>query len=465
MKKKSMALCFMAIILGGGGGLFAQADKKFEEAASSIADKVKFGLEFNASILSANSEGVVDSLTDAGFNEDETKIGVGYEDELWGASAVLKFKPHNLFFLSGEIGEMFAGFPLTLDELYGWIKPFGKHFKFTGGIFDNTDGLADYTDDIDEFEMGIFIFGEDGAPFTEPEAEFTDTALTNGFLTDAIFGPVTLQLLLASNYSSKSASELGSGLLTQMAGMIGQGPVEIDTEERFFRIGGRVIADVGVGTFSALYKTFQWPMDIANASEGISAAVMGVSFTPYPGSKAIWNTFGGYFDLTAVENLGVSLGYTGFLPASDASDVDNVLYSGIDLRATWTGIEGLSLSTHNNISFAKGAEKDWMGQLGKDGSFITLYNAAGVTKEITEKFSINGVISNVFSKTDNSDAGKTEYDSFGVALKFIAKVSGNAEFNAGLRLDVEKTALSGYYGDADDSVTTFSIPIGIIVSF
>jgi hypothetical protein len=166
-----------------------------------------------------------------------------------------------------------------------------------------------------------------------------------------------------------------------------------------------------------------------------------------------------------VKNLGVSLGYTGFLPLNDAADVDNVLYSGLDLRVAWTGIEGLSLSTHNNISFAQGAEKDWMGILGKDASFLTLYNAIGATKEISEKFSVNAEISNTFSKTDNSDNGKIEYNSLGIAAKFIAKVGEHAEFNAGLRVDVEKNVLDGSYGDEDESVTTFSIPVGIIVTF
>jgi hypothetical protein len=456
MKKKSMALCAAVLILGGGGGrLLAQADKKFEEAAPSIADKVKFGLEFNASILSVDSEGVVDSMTDAGFNEDETKISLSYEDELWGASAALKFGNENVSFLSGGIAEMFADFPLALDELYGWVKPFGKRFKFTGGIFENTDGVADYTDDIDEFSMGVFGPGEDGELFTEPNStDETNTALVNGFLTDAIFGPVTLQLLLSSNYSKESASELTSGLLTKMA----EQDVEVDAEARFFRIGGRLIADVGVGTFSALFRTFQWPMAVVNYVSLMEGG------TGYPGERMSWTSFGAYFDLTAVENLGVSLGYTGLLPTIDDSDYDNVLYNGIDLRATWTGIEGLSLSLHNNISFAKGSDKDWSGTLpSDDSSLFTLFNGIGVTKEITEKFSVNAVVSNVFSKSDLGDSGNTKYDSLGVAAKIIAKVGENAEFNAGLRLDFEKTTSSD--GDADDSLTTFSIPVGIIVSF
>jgi hypothetical protein len=457
MKNKSIVGCLAALVLmfglDGGGGedlLFAQSDKP--------SDKVSVEVEFNASILSADSEGVVDSMTDAGFNEDETKISVSYEDELWGASVALKFGNENLRFLSGGISEMFTSSPLTLDELYGWVKPFGSHFKFTGGIFENADGVADYIDDIDEFDMGVFIPGEGSESFTEPNStDETNTVLANGFLTDAIFGPVTLQLLLASNYSKESASELASGLLTQMAGQ----EVEVDAEDRFLRLGGRVIIDAGVGTFSALFRTFQWPMAVINYVE-----LMEGGTNVYPGEKVNWTSFGGYFDLTAVKNLGVSLGYTGMLPATNDSDYDNVLYSGIDLRATWTGIEGFSLSTHNNISFAKGSDKDWSGMLpGDDSSFFTLFNAIGLTKEITEKFSVNALVSNLFSKTDLGDAGKIEYDSLGIAAKFIAKVGEKAEFNIGLRLDVEKTVLDGKFGDADDLVTTFSIPLGIKVNF
>jgi hypothetical protein len=439
--------------------MFAQSDKKFEENAPSIQDKLKFDFEFNASVLSADSDGVVDSMTDAGFNEDETKIGISYEDELWGASAAFKFGNENLRFLSGEIGEMFGpSSPLSLDELYGWIKPFGKHFKFTGGVFENTDGLAGYTDDIDDFSLGVFLPGEDGEPFSEPEPMMTSPSLTDGFLTDLIFGSLTLQLLLAANYSGESASALASDLLTKMTGS----PISVDTDQRFFRVGGRLMYDAGVGTVSALFKTFQWPTAIENyvAPNRILS-----------GSKQNYSTFGAYFDLNSIENLGLSLGYTGFITAHDADDADNTLYSGIDLRLTWTGIEGISLSIHNNISFAKGSEKEWMGLLsGTDASVFTMYNAIGATKEITERFSVNAEIMNIFAKhkTDITPVvmyNELEHDNFAITTKFIANVGENAEFNAGLRLDVTKTAISTNDVDEDDTVTTFSIPIGIVISF
>jgi hypothetical protein len=452
----------MAIL---GAPLFGQTEEP--------VDKVSVELEFNAPLLTADSEGVVDSLHGDDTGLDGTKFGLSYEDELWGASISLTFANEGLRFLNGEIGEMFAEPVLSLDELYGWVKPFGEHFKFTGGVFENTDGVADYTDDIDEFGMGVFFPGEGEDVFAEPE-ETRNGALANGFLTEAAFGPVTLQLLLSSNYSGESASDLINGLVIDPMNEAidvqnaiissideeaeGIPPIEpIDASERFFRIGGRVIVDAGIGTFAALFKTFQWPLKIVKVAEILETGQPG----NYPGSAMNWTTFGAYFDLTAVENLGVSLGYTGVIPTIDASDYDNVLYSGVDLRATWTGIEGLSLSTHNNVSFAQGAEKEWSGTLGKDASFFTLYNAIGATKELTDKFSVNGVVSNLFSKTDLGDTGKIEYDSLGIAAKFIAKVSENAEFNAGLRLDFEKMD----DGNEATSLTTFSIPVGISLKF
>jgi hypothetical protein len=450
MKGKCSVLCLMAVVLFGA--------PLFGQTGESLADKVSFELEFNASVLSLDSEGVVDSMTDSGFNDSGTKIGLAYEDELWGGSASLKFGDENLRFLSGEIGEMFAGSPLSLDELYGWVKPFGEHFKFTGGIFENKDGIADYTDDIDDFAMGVFFPGEDGEPFEEP-SEMSNTALVNGFLTDAVFGPVTVQFLLAPNYSKESASALGSDLISIMA----QSPMAVDSEARFFRFGGRIIADVGVGTVSALFKTFQWPAAIEN---GVWLALTGDPNVPYDGTKQSYPLFGAYFDLTAVENLGVSLGYSGFLLATDSSTFDDILFNGIDLRATWTGIEGLSLSTHNNVSFAKGTEKlNTAGLVGTDSSFLFLYNALGATKELTDRFSVNAVISNVLAKTDLDAAGKSTADTFGVSAKFIAKVTEHAEFNAGLNVEFLNTALSGALGDADDGLTIFSIPVGISVNF
>jgi hypothetical protein len=336
------------------------------------------------------------------------------------------------------------------------VKPFGEHFKFTGGIFENNDGVADYTDDIDDFAMGVFIGGEDDDPFSEPE-EITNTKLTSGFLAEASFGPVTAQLLLAPNYSKESAAVMFSDFL----GI--DPPAWDELSGRFFRIGGRIIGDIpNIGTVSAMIKAFQYPVEVLDIMEKAERDIPLDDPPLFGGSKADFMTFGAYFDLTAIENLGVSLGYTGFLPYSDADGVDSILWNGIDLRAMYTGIEGLSLSTHHNISFAFGAEHEWMGMLGKDCTFFNLYNAIGGTKELTEKFSVNAEIGNVLSMTDYGDADKVTVDNFFVKAKLITKVSENAEFNVGLVFDLETRSGTE---DSDYLAAVFSIPVGIKVSF
>jgi hypothetical protein len=445
----------MAIL---GAPLFGQTEEP--------VDKVSVELEFNASALAVtitDDATSVDSFADSDVGD--STLGFSYEDELWGGSVSLAFASETLRFLSLEAGEGFAEPVLSLDELYAWVKPFGPVVKFTGGIFENTDGIADYTDDIDEFGMGVFWL-EDGHA-VEPVAEYTSPVLANGFLTDIVIGPATLQLLFSSNFAGESASALSNDLVVGMYQLYGLDPGDadndgipdypiIDTDERFFRLGGRVIVDAGVGTFSAMFKTFQYPIETLNAMMAMAGA------TPYDGTKVNWTTFGGYFDYTGVENLGVSVGYTGFLQHNDNSDVDNVLFSGIDLRGTWTGIEGLSLSTHNNVSFASGKEKDWSGMLGKDQSFFSLYNAIGATKELNDKFSVNAVLSNFYEKFAFDADNKMETNTFGIGAKCIVKVAENTEFNVGAEFATSTVSITG----ADsETATTFSIPVGISLKF
>jgi hypothetical protein len=448
--KTKVVFLGLAVLSLTWGPLFAQ-----EEEESSGPDKVSLKLEFNAPVVSVDSDGVFDSLVDAGFDDEESGISLGYERELFGGAASLKFSPESLRLLDGDIGDMFGDGPLSLDELFVWVKPFGSYFKFTGGVFENTDGVADYTDDIDIYGMGVFIIGEEG-PVGEPEAT-SDPSLTNGFLTDLSFGPVTVQFLLAPNYSKESASGLANTLLVDhlnaASGGIPYVIPAVDAEKRFFRLGGRVIADLGPATVSALFKTFQWPMQIMNVAQALETGALGT----YQGSKVNFNTFGIYADITAIENLGISFGYTGYTFASNASGVDNIFWSGIDLRAAWTGLEGLSVSTHNNISFAPGAKNDWFWGL-NDSSFFSLFNAVGLTKELSERFSVNGELANIFAKYDSTIFGDVKYDNLSVGVKLITKVTEHAEFKAGLTVDIEKSK-------GADVAATFSVPLGIAVTF
>jgi hypothetical protein len=405
-------------------------------------------LDFSASAVAVNSDGDVDSFTDAGFGEDsESTLHFSYESEFFGGAASLGFGSNSLRYLDSETAALNTASSLDIDELSVWVKPFGSYVKFTAGIYVNMDGVADYSDDLDLFDMGVFITGEGLELFAAPD-ELTNPSLSSGLLTDLILGPVTLQFLLAPNYGEEKATDLLAGL-----------GLPVTMSDRFFRLGGRISADLGVATVTAMFKTYQWPMSLVNT------VWAGTPPSPFPGDNVNYMAFGAYVDITAIENLGISLGYTGYTRANGASDIDNVLFNGIDLRAVWTGIEGLSISTHHNLSFAMGAKNDWMTELIDGDSFLAVFNAVGVTKELNKKFSVNLELANLFSTTDSTNFGEVEYDNFTAGLRLNTKVTECAEFNIGLICDVTNTFTKGTWGDADDFVTTFSVPVGIKVSF
>lgn len=452
MKTHGFARMLVAAALAAG---FFVPGTTVRAEESSIANRFSLTIDFAASALAADSDGGVSSFTGMGFGDDgESALSFSYEGDVFGGTATLAFPGEGGFLGYPESPWLTRDNPLvSLDELYAWVKPFGEAFTFTGGIFENTDGLGLYDDDIDDFALGVFyppVPDEGDTGFHGPD-EYNNAYLVNGFMAGIAFGPATLQLLFAPNFDKRTLLSDYGHTSDEEAG------------ERLFRLGGRLSVDAGFGTLTALYKASVWPIALFNAYIDDYNSSNSESIPHYPGSTVNFQTFGVYGDITAVENLGITLGYSGWMHINSDRDYDNPLWSGIDLRAQWTGIEGLSLSTHNNVSFARGVEKDWYGTLsGTDSSFLSLYNAVGATRELTEKFSLTGEIANVLVKYDNGGA-ESFYDNFFAEARLVSSLAGllpatqTAEFTAGLRLDMEMT------DSPDNAVFTFSVPVGIKV--
>jgi hypothetical protein len=141
------------------------------------------------------------------------------------------------------------------------------------------------------------LYCEDGNYFSDSDDEYLNIALSNGFHADAVLGPLTLQLLLAPNFSKENAAELTATPIDGMYEAAGVPSPGVTADGHFFRLGYRGIA----GTRSV--QTFT----ISNVN---------------------WTTFGAYFDFTAAENPGVSLGYTSPLPVNAALMIlsESILY-------------------------------------------------------------------------------------------------------------------------------------------
>jgi hypothetical protein len=409
----------------------------------------------------------VDSFADSAFEDSE--LSFSYEGEKFGGVVTLGLPDANSHINMSE-DDLIAALPFS--ELYAWIKPFGEIVKFTAGVFENTDGIADYTDDIDDFDVGVFILGEEGDAFAEPMKYF-NASLADGFLTDLYFGPATVQLLFGPNLSKKhTAGDIFGDEL--MAYALAAGIEDFSIEDRQYRIGARVFAEFEeVGTFALMFKTFQWPKAVMEKvflfELGEDAGDFVASYpNGLPGDFMNYHSFGAYADITAIENLGIMLGYTGFVFANSDSNVNSPLFHGVDLRAAWTGIEGLSLSTHNNVSFAAGSADEWdlLNEIGEGNSFFNLYNAIGATKTMTDTLSINAQIGNILSKisADEQPTALTTRtrDEFWAEAKLIASVTEDVQFKVGLKLAIVNDDISG---EDATTTTTFSIPVGISVSF
>jgi hypothetical protein len=407
-------------------------------AAAVAAEGFTATVDFTASLLKVRTDKtdagtgdpVVDSLADGDFTDSE--ITLGYEGENYGAKMVLGFAENDPATLAPEIA-------LEWDEIYAWIQPLPR-LKFTAGLFDNKEGINFQDSDIDDCEMGVFFLTSDGENnhLVDPTAEngTNSVYLSNGLLTGLTLGPVTMQLLLGVNVDPR----------TYYPGLTKDDPRFIST----YGIRG-ILPTPGVGTFVAQYKLDQAP----DSFDGTTIETLSL------------HTFGFYGDLTPAENLAVTVGYTGFSPVRSLSSVDNDLWSGIDLRAVFTGFDRLSLSTHNNISFAKGSTNGWY--LGSGISFLNLYDVVGGTYGVSDHLSLIANLGNLYTRLEAKDQSGAYRNDFWCLVKGKYAVNENASFYAGLKLNLLTSGFLGTDGSPVASskvtVTTFSIPVGITVSW
>jgi hypothetical protein len=361
----------------------------------------------------------VDSFATSTFDDSEIKFS--YDGETYGGALTLGFEDS-------------ATPAFEFDEVYGWIKPFGNVVKFTGGIFDNNDGINLYDDVIDDYDMGIFGFKSrflDGADGT-PEGN-TSIFLSNGFLTDLSFGAFTLQLLLGPNLDARQVNAPSS-----------------DDPRYLINYGVRFYTPVkGFGTIAAQYKLSQTPFTESSAI---------VAYAEH--------TFGIYADITAADNLGLTIGYTGLLPTLDVSGAKNSLVNGIDLRGVFTGISGVAIHTHNNLTFAKGSNKDAV--IG-DRSVFFLYDAIALDIDLGNGLSLIPEINYKHQEITENNVSGEFFDSYGVKADFKKTVNDHASIKCGLAFGLESGgSLDSNGKKVGDSVTTtaqFSVPVGMTIKW
>jgi hypothetical protein len=230
------------------------------------------------------------------------------------------------------------------------------------------------------------------------------------------------------------------------------------------RVSGADIADLL--TFDVLYK---------------------VNAAPVEGSGSygkLDNDFGVYANIAipGLDSLGLGIGYSGYVQLQE--EVVNPLFSGVDLRAKFTGIDDLTISLNNNISFAGAKGTDSSTQTNKSAlgsallkdvkeSFFALYNGLLVTYQLTDIFTARFEAANRFAslaQDSNGFESKFGYELLQLEIGGIFTLNSHVGFEGGLALQVDnstaKVTVDGTTtGDVSAGAFTFGIPLRMHIVF
>jgi hypothetical protein len=236
------------------------------------------------------------------------------------------------------------------------------------------------------------------------------------------------------------------------------------------------------------------------------------------------HAFGLYVNLTPIPGLGISVGYSGLIKTWENEKYkDTVIdvgvigddhylsqgyretlfpyYSGIDLRAVYSGFQNMSITFNNNVSFArmKGTKNRdeifahgwaYSGMLNEPApvtpgvpnrvpfrseDYLGLYNALGANYKINDTLAVDLQLANrlaVFSLQWEGDPLSSVTNSFGVYAGATYPVYQKDKFHAGIRggLDLKLNTYSYQDDSALRSVhhagyLDFGIPIAVKVVF
>jgi hypothetical protein len=451
----------------------------------------------------------VDSLV-KGADFDATEFAFAYGGGNWGATLGLGFKPGADPITDAAYKDTRIGSVFEFNSVTGWVK-FGDTARVQAGKF-SSRSVNRRTADINDYTLGVFFpyfkegeglgttgvhalsiyqpgsyfhvsgtYGNDGGP-----QRIEGDLLKNGLLASLYAGPATFDLLFAPNIDLKGVSA--------------------DEKARSYLYGARAAAQIGdiakiTGTFKQERATGTADrLAVLSGKDELNKAAASSSPADAVTTASEWldnlentrkynNTFGVFAEIDPVPEVGITVGYTGYLPVLDVSDTEwgqikgadakanhkSTLYSGIDLRVQYAASDALSVSTHDNVSFAKGKETSAF--LGTDEFYVSLYNALGATYRLSDTVKLVGEVENEYASywhehgVSSSDGdGKLYKEYFAAVAKTVYAVSPNASISGGLKFEYDASGASGagekHYGAANNELpaantsAVFSVPVG-----
>lgn len=273
--------------------------------------------------------------------------------------------------VAGATFQMKADKQIKLGDLFGWVK-LGDVAKLTLGSFTSRNANR-VTGALDTIKYG---YAE-----SYNKAGVTEADKLAGFVVDFYVGPFTLQLQ----------------------------PVASTKDD--FNIGGRVF-----GSFDGLANVTITANYDGTVDSDLAPAV---------------TKLGAYVDITAIENVGLVLGYSGKI-----EEDKNI--SAAELRLQYKA-GALTVTNHNNFSFGK--------------KWFAFYNGVGLSYKANDKITAKITVDNY---TGKNSAGATDltYNKLIINPNFVYTVEKNATISSGVKITSVK-----------DGKTSVDIPFALQVKF
>ena len=251
-------------------------------------------------------------------------------------------------FADGKAGGMlnitFDNADIAFGDWNIWIKPV-DFFELRASNEANR-WVNRYNTIIDKLESkyGVFtVGGYDGGANWKGNFDSTDSDKLNGFMFNFDFDIVQFQLAANGSLPGQNnwwfSGENGEGINLDAA----EKPV-YGKDAKEVHVGARIAVPIeGIANFYGWYKVDYLDNKVYSDSD----------------PNGMDHNFGIYADIVAIENLGIAIGYNGYLDGTREPDgngyknVTGVFYNGIDLRVQYM-MGNLGLALHNNFTFGSG---------------------------------------------------------------------------------------------------------------
>ncbi|MDR2259119.1 MAG: hypothetical protein LBE14_08245, partial [Treponema sp.] len=421
--------------------------------------KSELRLKLNYDDPDGNYNGYVRFNGDKLIGAKPPMLGLGTDDNNATILTGVLSNPLDEFYIKGKIG--------ILSAYYGNTGERGKTNRFAN--------FSNFMDAVTSYHYGILLptMSSSGTVSSNPSDvnNFAKNPKGTGFTTYAALGldlsPFTLGVSggLTGDAARPKPEDLTKSYSQGHAGL---------------RVSGVDIADLV--TFDIVYKVGGADEDTNDGDDG----------SDEPDGSGLWeNTFAILANISAVENLGIGIGYSAFFKVqenfdngTDTTKYTHPLYSGIDLRFAYTGVENLSVTFNNNLSFAAATGDKDPGKIGvqdlarnvntglvdktKD-SYIGLYNALAVSYLLADGLTARGEIGNrLTSYTFDFDGDQSIWssDNFRVVLSADYSLNSHVGFEGGLAFDITNNTYEPDQGKGTESgAFVFGIPLRVHVVF